>query len=92
MLSPGLWLGLNGEHNHDTLSELEIELNKFKIAIKERTLSVDVLCSEIYKQERKKLSEKTGSETCSIWHADGTFYTAAKYFYQLYVINVWFFC
>ena len=125
-------------------------------------LSDDVLRSEIYKQERKKLSEMTGSEKsvlalyipsfdsiqsmvyssitrpkmptslntiiidsenrltsnkkqtflifqsklnhtlffCSVdglmsgsrcyWHADGTFYTAAKYFYQLYVIHVWF--
>ena len=24
------------------------------------------------------------------WHADGTFRVAAKYFYQLYVIQVWY--
>ena len=28
------------------------------------------------------------ASTC--WHADGTFYTASKYFYQLYVIKVWY--
>ena len=28
------------------------------------------------------------ASTC--WHADGTFYTASKYFYQLYVIQVWY--
>ena len=35
----------------------------FKISIKERVLSDDLLCSELYNQERKKLSERTGSET-----------------------------
>ena len=44
---------INGEHNHDPLSELEIEVNKFKRAIKERALSDHLLCSEIYNQEHK---------------------------------------
>ena len=43
---------INGEHNYDPLSELEIEIAKFKLAIKERVLSDDLLSSEIYKQER----------------------------------------
>jgi hypothetical protein len=26
----------------------------------------------------------------SAWHADGTFFTASKFYYQLYVIQCWF--
>ena len=60
---------INGEHNHDPLSELEIKVNKFNRAIKENPLSDDLLCSEIYNQERKKSSERTGSETSCTLHS-----------------------
>jgi hypothetical protein len=47
----------------------------------------------IHKSEKNQLfvfSSRFGLEAlskCQIWHADGTFYTAAKFFYQMYTIH-----
>jgi hypothetical protein len=153
-----------GEHNHQELDTLEIEVSKFKSAVKERAKIEDTAPTAIFNQEREKLIVKTQSEISALskfiptfsrmrstiskqkmkqrpklptslkdikiegdwrltlnklqqfliyqsasnnilvfcsrdglkclaehvnWHGDGTFYTAAKYFYQLYVIQAW---
>ena len=53
-------------HNHPAYNILEIEILSFATNIKERSLSEDIAPSAIYNDERRKLIERTQSESSEL--------------------------
>ena len=54
---------IRSTHNHSAYNRLEIEIRSFATNIKERSLSEDITPSAIYNDERRKLIERTQSES-----------------------------
>ena len=73
-----------------SIDEIKIEGEWAQTSNKERFLITD---SRNEKDRSIVFSSKTGLEILSAskrWHADGTFETSTKFFYQFYIIHAWF--